>query len=113
MANLYLDEVKIENSVISDFDIAINYLNSAIKECNKMVIPNDFEFDQYLKQLNNKILNTVTKLKDKKQNLENAKNSYKKIQNINTEELEEMKIIYINKRKKDIEKKNKWGEKNE
>jgi len=99
MAKLYFDEVKIENSVIPNFELAIKYLYNAISEYGKMIIPNNFEFEQNLKQIGNENLNTLTKLYDMKKNMEYAKKVYKKIQNEKINDFSDIDILNINKRK--------------
>ena len=103
MAKLYFDEVKIENSIIPNFDSAIKHLYSAIYECSKMLIPNDFEFEQYLKQLGNENANTLTNLNNKKKNIENAKRVYKNIQNEKANDFSDMNILNISTRKNMIQ----------
>lgn len=99
MAKLYLDYTSIENVVLNDINIALKRLDDAICECDKMMIPKDFEFENYLNQLATKNRNTARVLNNKKSNLKKIINSYKKASTTNADNFSKIQIFDIPTRK--------------
>lgn len=104
MTKLYLDETNIKNLIVPSLNDAIKYLSTAIEECQKMTIPDDFEFNNYLKQLTNKNWDTMVDIIKKRDTLKNSQNDYKKVELSNGNEFSKIATLNIAARKNMIEK---------
>lgn len=95
MSKLYLDSSNIQNYVINDLDIAIENLNKAIYWPGTLKIPDDFQYAQYLKHINSKNYNSMSRLSESKNKLQKSIASYKKIEKENSNGFVEIDILNI------------------
>lgn len=97
MANLVLNDEEIQNT-IARFNVAIDNLNKAIYYSGSLNIPDEFEYKQYLKQLNGKNISSRDSILSKKQILEQSVSRYKKVEKENYNNFSEISILNVTNR---------------
>ena len=95
MTKLYIEENTIENNVVPKLEQAIIKLNKSISGVGSLIIPNDFEYVEYLKHLLDNNYDILVILKERKEKIEQCIKKLKKAEKTNTEFYSEMKILDI------------------
>lgn len=94
MSTLYIDEEKIKNSIIPNIELAISNLTSAIN-IGRLKVPTDFDFYNYLSQLQNKNYNLRQSLINKKSQYSEFVKKYKLIERQNSDIFSEIQILDV------------------
>lgn len=99
MPKLYIEENTIENSVLPKIEQAIINLNKSINGVGSLIVPDEFEYAQYLKELTDKNYVILKTLNEKKKTLEESVKNLKGVEKSNLENYTEIKILNLPLRK--------------
>lgn len=95
MPKLYLEENFIEKNMMPKMQKAITNLVKAINRMDCLIIPNDFEYSDFLKTLSDKNYNCLKELREKKDSIEKKVENFKKIEKENLENYNEVEFLNI------------------
>lgn len=99
MTKLYIEENTIEKSILPKIEQAITNLNKSINGVGTLIVPDDFEYAQYLKELADKNYIILQALNEKKKTIEESVKKLKSIEKSNLENYVDIKILNLPSRK--------------